>query len=227
MGVWLYSCILLAPLATPDPTLVRVRAYVSEWLRQLPDFVCTQTTERYHSTSSPTHTWIHDASLTTELTVENGQEHYANGGAEPLGSRGEFMSAVRTIFDESSKAVFRKGGTKTDGTRRLRRYDFRVSKQHSQWYVGPDPAVTPEYTGAVWVEESTGVVRWLFMEATRFPEHSLLQAVSLQIKLADTGGFVLPARAEIRICTNQLYCERKKIEFHDFRRFTVRSRLLP
>lgn len=233
------------PGAEPDPVLLEARRYVASWLSGLPDFVCLQSTQRFSATHSHAwHTWHPDDSVQVELTVSNGIEHYllvsmgdhAVRESRPvnfdtLGSRGEFVSAVRVLFEPTSRAAFHRRGAQDHNGRRLRRFDFVVHKGNSQWYIGPDPGYAPAYSGSIWIDSANGSVHRLDMEASSFPQDFFITAASLRLTFSfvEIAGieYLMPDSADVRLCTNQGYCERKKIEFSNYRRFTATSRVVP
>lgn len=224
-----------------DTTLPKARRYIATWLSELPDFVCHQSTRRF--AAGPSHDWRPEGFFVTELTVSGGIEHYLllsnvgetiresySVGFDKLGSRGEFVSAVRVLFDAASKSVFHRRGAHDQNGRRLRRFDFSVQRENSRWFLGPAPGYAPAYSGSVWVDEADGSLHQLDMEAQSFPGKLAIRAASMRIEFAfvesDGLRYLMPSRADVRVCTNRAYCERKRIEFSGFRRFTAKSRLL-
>jgi len=224
-----------------DTTLPKARRYIATWLSELPDFVCRQSTRRF--AAGPSHDWRLEDSFITELTVTEGIEHYlliskvGETVREPyaidfdtLGSRGEFVSAVRVLFDAASKSVFHRRGARDQNGRHLRRFDFAVQRENSQWFLGSAPGYAPAYSGTVWVDESDGSLHQLDMETQAFPDKFAIRAASMRLEFAfvesDGLRYLMPSRADVRVCSNGAYCERKRIDFSDFRRFTAKSRLL-
>lgn len=239
---------VLLPLADPvyaetaDSTLLAARNYVARWLAVLPDIVCRQTTER--STLDRRQMWRRDAISEAELTVEQGTERYrllsVNGkpasdaqadAAHLWGSSGEFLSAVRRLFDPASKAEFRRRGTCEERGHRLCRYDFKVSQANSQWYVGGNSAYRPAYTGSIWVDVVDGAISRIEMESRAIPSRLTIRSASIQTEFepATVGGVLhlLPSRSEVVVFANWGYAERRVIKYSSFRRFTAASQLIP
>ena len=164
-----------------------------------------------HFSSGGSHAWRPDGRTLSELTFHRGVEHYALLGADgrpqsgaritdtnTLDSWGEFGTAVWMLFDPKSDAIFQRGGTKNQDGRRLRRFDFQVSRKSSQWEIGAD-RFTPAYFGYILVDEADGSLHWLEMEAVQFPSPSLFGAVRLRLSIStvDINGLprVLPESA--------------------------------
>jgi len=237
--------LLLSPGVTAQDSgspLRSTRRYVEKWLDGLPDFVCQQSTRQFFSNNR--HTWVPDKSLDSELTVEQQREHYQlltlNSspivgplpvGVTVLGSQGEFLSAIKVLFAADSGAKFRTAGLTVKGGRRLRRLEFSVPSKYSQWYIGPEPSVTPEYSGTLWTDPEDGAIYRIEMEALRFPNKFPVKQATLRVDFSPAmigeESFLLPNTAEIVLCASQVYCERRLITFSQYQRFSVRSRLLP
>ena len=62
------------------------------------------------------------------------------------------------------------------------------------------------------------------------PSSSLIAKVRLQLRFStvelDGLPYVLPESAGITICTRHGFCQRRKIEFSQYRRFTANSKLI-
>ena len=224
-----------------DELLRTTRQYVAGWIDTLPDLVCRQSTNQFASYYR--HNWQLGDWLVAEVAVENKVEHYSlltrNGEpvarpkevADTLGSQGEFLSAVRVLFDPASKAEFKSRGIDRKNGSPLHRFDFMVRQKNSQWSVGPGSGYTPAYFGSIWVDEHNGAIHRLDMEAQNFPDKSYVRATSLRLMFSpvdiEGASYVLPTAATVILCTNRLYCERRNLTFSDYHRFTVTTRILP
>ena len=104
----------------PDTVLRETRRYIAAWLIGVDDFVCHQSDMQYAGDAS--HGWRLDDQSLSELTVRGGVEYYVpleadgrySSRTQPAlygraNSRGEFVSAVRALFDPASKATFHLG----------------------------------------------------------------------------------------------------------------------
>ena len=247
-GVLACALAILLPAAGPsytktaDSTLLATRSYVARWLAALPDIVCQQTTERF--TLNLRQMWRRDEISQAELTVEQGVERYrllsVNGqppsqaqsaAAHLQASSGEFLSAVRRLFDPISQAEFQRRGSREEHGRKLCRYDFRILQANSQWYVGADPGYRPAYSGSIWVDLVDGGPARLDMKSRAFPSSIPIRMATMQttFELAPINGEfrLLPSRSEVVVFANWGYAERRVIRYSNYRRFAAASRILP
>jgi len=189
------------------------------------------------------HVWHPSHQEQLELTVVSGHEQYyllqedgrAVSQAAPadfptISSRGEYASALLTLFDAASRTHFHRRGVRHGPDGNLRRYDFAIRQQDSQWYLGPAPGFAPAYEGSVWVDERDGSVRQLVMDAARFPDSFFILEARLRVDFApvliEGLPYLLPHHASVRVCTKRGYCARKVLEFSDYRKFVARSRVI-
>jgi hypothetical protein len=231
----------LAHSETADHTLLAARRFVARWLDELPDIACLQTTERF--TLDRRQMWHREEFSKAELTIEQGEERYqllsVNGkpprDATPAvarlqGSSGEFLSAVRRLFDSASKAEFRRRGTREERGRILRRYDFRILQANSQWYVGADPGYRPAYSGTVWVDVDDGGLSRIDMEAHAFPARLAIRLATIQTEFEsvalDGAPHLMPIRSEVVVFANWGYAERRLIKYSNYRQFAAASRIV-
>lgn len=224
-----------------DSTLLSARNYVRQWLAAMPDVVCLQTTERFATNGGLL--WRREVISQAELTVERGEERYqllsvngkpagnaASAATQIEGSSGEFLSAVRQLFDPASRAEFRYRGSRVERGRTLERYEFRVRQENSQWYVGADPGYRPAYSGSIWMDGVDGRLARIEMEANTFPAKLGIRSATLQTTfepVALNGAFlVLPGRSEVTVFMKWGYTERRVLRYSGYRRFTSASRLV-
>jgi hypothetical protein len=226
---------------TTDTTLAAARSFVSRWLDAVPDAVCLQTTERF--TLDRLQMWQRQEVSQAELTIEHGEERYrllsVNGkplhNAKPAaarlrGSSGEFLSAVRRLFDSASKAEFRQRGMREEQGRKQRRYEFKVLQANSQWYVGADPGYRPAYSGSIWIDVDDGSLSQIDMKAHAFPAKLAIRSATIQTEfepVALNGALhLMPSRSEVVVFANWGYAERRLIKYSNYRRFAAASRFV-
>jgi len=223
-----------------NPEIAKTRSWVDQWLRILPDFVCSQSVDSFWAYSKHS-TWRRDHNYMAEVTVISGIEQYTllavDGHPDEgrsayrnlLSSRGEFVSAVRLTFEAQSKAEFQYRGLHRRLDRELCLLQFKIRKENSQWFVGPELQYAPAYNGELWVDPVSGSIAELSMEATTFPSELALTSASLHLTFADVDidhtAYVMPTSAEVNVCTRN-YCERRSISFSDYHRFTAHSRVV-
>ena len=245
MHIWVAALVLLPLTMSGAETSSQVtitRHWVEKWLREMPDFICQQSSQLSWAFSLHS-TWHPDHSSIAEVTVISGIEHYQlvrvdsqpdldrKAAEDLMKSRGEFVSAVRLLFDSQSDAAFHARGTHRLGERMLTRVDFSVPKTTSQWYIGTGAEYAPGYYGTLWVNPADGSIDRLEMEANRFPAHVSVTEASLRLSFAPVAIagsiYIMPVDADVTACTKHAYCERRKITFSDYRHFVVRSRVVP
>ncbi|MGJ5813735.1 hypothetical protein [Paludibaculum fermentans] len=241
--MWRLILILLPALllaAEPDPLLPLIRQRVADWRRELPDFLCTQ--ESTLSQGNRGRGIRMSDSAIYEIRVIRGRESYFLKQAagidlkqpEPadfpgMNHRGEFSSALLLLFDAPTQTLFHRAGRERVEGRRLRRYDFKVRQENSQWYVGPGAAYQPAYEGSFWADEADGKVYRLHMEAHQFPRKYVVQDAWLTVTYTtvsiDGEPFLMPAQAEVRACHTLMDCSQAYLKFTDYRHFTATSKV--
>ncbi len=151
----------------PDPFIEEVRKNVKDYVDGLPDFICTQEVERFIDLDG-SGAWQRMDALRYELAYNRKKESYkpvsANGMLGPranygvgASSAGEFASALDSLFDPTTEAIFTAAGKEKLGTHQTLIYDFHVSKPKSKLDVkiGDDPAFIAAYSGSVWIDADT------------------------------------------------------------------------
>ncbi len=237
MTAGVFALLLLAPGV--DAFAAKARAATTEWLAQLPDFLCDQTNRRMVSVDKG-RSWRATDTHEVEVTYTQGRERYRllrlNGvavlgeqaaNARTLGSAGEFATALKTLFDPGTAPEFRDGGK----DRNLRKLTFRVLAEHSRWSIGTDTRINPAYQGSISLEEDTGRVHRITMMSREFPRDFAVQSVahSTEYRAVEIAGqpFLLPARSLVEACNAQGRCQRSVIEFTNYRKFTAESKIVP
>jgi hypothetical protein len=230
---------LLFLAADVDALAAKARAATTEWLAQLPDFLCDQTNRRMVSVDKG-RSWRATDTHEVEVTYTQGRERYRllrlNGvavlgeqaaNARTLGSTGEFATALKTLFDAATGPQFRDGGK--DGS--LRKLTFRVLAEHSRWSIGSDVRINPAYQGSISLEEDSGRVHRITMMSREFPRGFAVQSAahSTEYRAVEIAGrpFLLPARSLVQACSAQGRCQRSVIEFTNYRKFSAESKILP
>ncbi|QOY85388.1 hypothetical protein [Paludibaculum fermentans] len=228
--------------AEPDPLLPLIRQRISDWRRELPDFLCTQEST-FDQGNRGRGIRMSDSAF-YEIRVVRGRESYVLRSVagidikanqlEPvdlagMNHRGEFSSALLLLFDAPTKTLFHRADRERVDGRRLRRYDFKVRQENSQWYVGPGAAYQPAYEGSFWADEADGKVYRLHMEAHQFPRKYVVQDAWLTVTYSTVSiegePFLMPAQAEVRACHTLMDCSHVYMKFTDYRHFTATSKV--
>jgi len=151
-----------------DPFIEEVRKTVKDYVDGLPDFICNQEVQRFIDTDG-SGAWQRMDEMAFELTYNRKKESYklirVNGIASPqrsigaggASSAGEFASALDSLFDPKTEAIFIPAGKEKLGTHQTLIYDYHVSQPKSKLDVkiGDDAPFIAAYSGSVWIDAET------------------------------------------------------------------------
>ncbi|MCS6951984.1 MAG: hypothetical protein RMK57_01010 [Bryobacterales bacterium] len=234
------------PPAIPPPSRVEqlrilesVRDYALNYVRRLPDFICTQVTRRY---VDPTglEFWQQQDTLTARLTYFEQKEEYklllvngvlTNQPYESLGgatSTGEFGSLMREIFEPATETAFRWERWATLRGRRVHVFSYRVEQPRSKWRVSYERTqeITPAYQGLIYVDSGTLMVMRITLEAVEIPPSFPIQQAStvLDYDYTNIGGreYMLPLRAVVRMRRGK-FLTKNEVEFRLYRKFEAEA----
>jgi hypothetical protein len=217
--------------------LEKARRAALSYTASLPDFICTQSVNRFEDVRG-TNRWLLKDTLTVRLSYSGRNEDYKlteiNGKPTLLDfmnvggptTRGEFGTMLLLLFHPDTRAEFHRKGSVTFRKQRLAIFRYKIDREHSAYRVaygavdGPTSILAP-YHGEVWVDPESGQIRHLSQEAElpiRFPISA--SSTKLDYDYADVGGrkYLLPARAEVGL-TSGKYHGRNEVEFKDYRKF--------
>ncbi|MCC7175034.1 MAG: hypothetical protein IT159_07540 [Bryobacterales bacterium] len=213
------------------------REYALDYTHQLPDFICTQVTRRYVDPAG-LEFWQAEDTLTARLSYFEQKEDYklvsvngrytdmpyqAVGGAI---SQGEFGSMMREIFERSSETTFRWERWATLRGRRMHVFTYKVEQARSKWTIEYEKRnrVTPGYHGLIYVDQETGMVTRITLEADGVPPSFPIQQVSstLDYDYAEIGEqkHMLPLRAVMRMREARALFK-NEVEFRLYRKFAA------
>ena len=250
IGWGLLACAALAAQQAPSEpeisrTLERGRAVTLDYVRSLPDFICTQLVRRYIELTRPK-CWRLLDTLTIKLSYFEQQEDrklvLING--EPAGGRedcvgglvniGEFGSMLETIFDPATRSRFRWESSKTLRNRPVAFFSYEVDRAHSGYMLqhrerGNMQGIVVAHHGVVAIDRETGQVLRLVYQASGIPKDFPIQASSVTVDyaLAEAGAkqYLLPAKSETATGSATL-CARNVVEFRDYHKFTADSSII-
>lgn len=222
--------------------LEEVREYARNYIRGLPDFICTQVTRRY---VDPTglEFWSQQDVITARLTYFEQREDYRVilvnnrptdlsydhlGGAT---STGEFGSMMRELFAPETQAQFRWERWATLRGRRTHVFAYFVEQPRSRWRISYQKMleITPGYRGLVYVDADTLAVARITLEAVGIPPDFPIQEAStvLDYDFVDIAGrqYWLPLRAVVRMREGKLLL-RNEVEFRMYRKFAAEATII-
>ncbi|MFB3826424.1 MAG: hypothetical protein ACE15B_06625 [Bryobacteraceae bacterium] len=240
----------LAPKPSPIPppsaeeqakVLDDMRENALNYVRSLPDFICTQVTRRYVDPSG-LELWHPTDTLTARLSYFEQKEDYklvlinsrpteqsweSVGGAT---STGEFGSMLRELFEPASRTRFEWSRWATLRGRRVYVFAYRVAQPFSRWRISYEKRmeITAGYHGEVFADRDTHMVTRITLEAEDIPPSFPVQGARTALdydftKIADRE-FLLPLRAEVRMRADRVLTK-NEVEFRMYRKFSAETQL--
>lgn len=187
--------------------------------RELPDFICEQTSTRQARIQDRPSITVAKA----RVTYQKGREYYSNvtingkpcednsfANTNPMGfvSVGEFGSDLVDLFKPpiGAKFKFRKAA-------KLRKipsavYEFEIAASKNTFWVLRDSqgaTLYPELKGELWLNRQSGRLLRLELQTTHLPHNSEFRTVDItidyeEIQIAKAGTFLLPSKSEANVC---------------------------
>ena len=241
------------PAATPERSglpdretwpqfLEEVRSTAMAYTENLPNFICTQITQRYLR-RLPRTGWVRVDNFVAELTYYDKQEHYklvsvgnrsaaSDATLESLKgttSTGEFGSSLNYLFDPATGTQFRFEGIDHSRGSPTVRVGFRVPKKSSKRSIifregTTELGVVTPYRGRCWIDPDSLQVVQIKERAYRIPENFPITRSEgsteyNQVKIAGQQHW-LPVRAEVLLENRSAKLHtRNVIQFKQYRRF--------
>ncbi|BDC52784.1 hypothetical protein F183_A50990 [Bryobacterales bacterium F-183] len=241
-------------VATPMPPpsaeeqnklLNQVTEYARNYIKQLPDFLCTQVTRRYVDPAG-LEFWQSMDTVTEKLSYVDRHENYqvilVNNRAvtgvshEQLGgttSSGEFGTLMRDLFEPEVRAEF--GWERWAKLRgRLQHvFAYRViqprSKYSVSWASGPNArplTIIAGYTGLVYADADTGLITRMTLNATEippdFPIQKIEQVLDYDFTKIGENEYLLPLKSVVKSRSGKVL-SKNEIEFRNYRKFGTES----
>jgi len=248
LSLSLLACLSIATgqtLPNPDAsdqkkTISDATAYALNHEQSLPNFICTQTTQRfldYTGTSGFRAVDFIVEQLTyfdhhedLKVFTLNGEpsslSHWELGGAI---SSGEFGAVMKGIFSPQAKTEFRWQTFFTLRGRKMDVYSYRVSASHSDYHiVVPHKGVdlVTGYHGLIFIDDSTHFVHRITLHADGIPQNFPAQDLSLVLDYDYTrigdSDYILPLEFEIRSRLGRSLLK-NDVTYSDYRKFTADS----
>jgi hypothetical protein len=225
--------------------LESARATAMAYTDELPNFICTQVTQRFARFFPGG--WRQMDNYVAELTYFEKKENYkiltvankvSNGTTiETLSgtrSTGEFGTSLRSLFDPASKANFRlEGRDQTNGHETIR-VGYQVPLETSSRTINYNNqrTVVTAYRGRCWIDPKSYQVVRLEDKAISIPvDFPITRSEgAIDYDLADISGrkYWLPVRAEVLLVEGGAKLHtRNVIEFKRYRKFEAEVRIVP
>jgi len=236
---------VVAPIPPPSPeerkrVLAAATDHALNYLKRLPDFICTQVTRR---SVDPTgrESWIPQDVILERLSYFEQREDYkvvlvnnhpVDIPHEKLGgatSSGEFGSILKEIFDPKTQTEFDWARWATLRGRRTYVFSYRVPQARSTYRITASnsptssESVIPGYRGLVYVDKESLKVMQITLEAEDLPPAFTVRQVNLTLvydytRIGDTD-YVLPLKAELRSRDDRRFLIKNDVEFRMYRKF--------
>jgi hypothetical protein len=211
------------------------------YLDQLPNFRCIQETHRF-TAPAKTPTRLNEAdSYQDELIFEDGKERYqrleSNGEkvdvapteTKGISSRNEFGSMLRGLFDQDVAATYHWAGRSMALGVVCQVFEFEVARAKSNFVLHYGSHVeAAAYTGRVFIEEDTGMVRRLTIQGTGLSKDFGLQSPSLSldygmVKIGEKD-YLLPLRSVLQLRQSKTFVRNESV-FRGYRKFEAESQI--
>lgn len=216
--------------ATWPQFIEAARKVALQYIAELPNFICIQTTKRYmprykQTMAPPSQSeWILEDQITEELIYNDHKESYkllkidrrtggfmSSEGRRGASSTGEFGSLLESLFQPSSRTDFQMGGIDKIHGRKTVRAKYSVARENSSRelkYLLEGKllrTIKSAYRGNCWIDIATGQVVKLDLEDIDIPASFPMtkSSVAVEYGLIDIAGGQqwLPIRAESQVAT--------------------------
>jgi len=220
--------------------LAAATEHALNYVKTLPDFICTQVTRRYVDPTGRD-SWRQQDVILERLSYFEQHEDYkvvlVNNRPmdiphEKLGgatSSGEFGSILKEIFEPRTETEFNWARWATLRKKRMYVFSYHVPQSRSTYritsYTGPtsSKSVVTGYHGLVYVEKDNLKVMQITLEAEELPAGFPVRSVNLTLsydytQIGDTG-FLLPLKAELKSRDDHRVMIKNDVEFRMYRKF--------
>ena len=214
--------------------------YALNYVKRLPDFICSQVTRRFYDPTGQ-ESWRQEDVILERLSFFEQHEDYKvvlvnnrpmDVPHEKLGgatSSGEFGSILKEIFDPYTKTDFDWARWATLRGRRMYVFNYRVQQSRSTYritsYNSPtsSDSMVAGYHGLVYVDKETLKVMQITLAADGLMAPFPIRQVSLTLvydytRIGDSD-YVLPLKAELRSADDRRFLVKNDVEFRMYRKF--------
>ena len=242
----------LPPEAETAGLLERTRLATLEATTQMPDFVVKQHVTRSYAAGTTRNWRVSDRlivgvsyrpsegekyrllqinGVTTQAAGER-DDYREAGGAN---STGEFVSVLKTLFEESSRAEFKPLDTDTLRGRRTVVYSYDVKKANSQWRLETESAaVIAAHRGKVWVDRERARILRIEFGSYDVPDTFPIRAAAVDldydwVTIPGQGEFLLPSRSVSVLTTvrrGETQQARNEIRFRNYQKYGTELKIL-
>lgn len=211
------------------------------YLAHLPNFRCTQETHRFTAALKAPDQLKEADSFKDDLVYEDGRERYQrieingikaeNAQVETQGihSRNEFGSMLRGLFDPDVAASYKWAGRAMAMGVLCQVFEIEVSKPKSNFMLNyGGRRELAGYTGRVFIDEETGMVRRLTIQGTGLEKDFGLQSPALSLDYGmvkiGTEDYLLPLRSVLQLRHAKAFVRNETV-FRNYRKFEAESQI--
>jgi hypothetical protein len=207
----------------------------------LPNFRCHQDTRRLTAPSKSPENLRESDAFKEELTYEDGKESYrtleVNGlksdesrsALKGVHSRGEFGTMLKALFSPEVAAAYTWSGQALVGGAMCEVFDVAVPPEKSNFvlYFNTRQEVAG-YTGRVFIEDETGLVRRLVILGNQLPKDFGFQSptFSLEYGMVKVGvqDYLLPLRSVLQVRQGRIMVRNETV-FQQYHKFEASSEI--
>ena len=242
----------LPPEAETSALLERARLATLEATTQMPDFVVKQFVTRSYAAGTSQNWHVSDRLIVGVSYRPSEGEKYrllqVNGVTTPpaseksdykeaggANSTGEFVSVLKTLFEEPSQTEFKPLDTDTLRGRRTVVYSYDIKRANSQWRLETESqAVIAAHRGKVWVDRERARVLRIEFESYDVPDTFPIRAAAVDldydwVTIPGQGEYLLPSRS-ISVLTTVRHGEtqqaRNEIRFRNDQKYGTELKIL-
>jgi hypothetical protein len=242
----------LPPEAETAALLERARAATLEATGQMPDFVVKQFVTRSYAAGTTRNWRVADRLIVGVSYRPSEGEKYrllqVNGVNTPApdekddykeaggaNSTGEFVSVLKTLFEEKSKAEFKPLDTDTLRGRRAVVYTYEVKRADSQWRLETEnQAIVAAHRGKVWIDSERARVLRIEFQSYDVPDTFPIRAAAVDldydwVTIPGQGEYLLPSRSVTVMTTarrGETTQARNEIRFRNYQKYGTELRIL-
>jgi hypothetical protein len=235
------------PLSSGEQVQVieKARELALQYTANLPNFICTETIQRYNMQKSA-QSWKSQDTITLDVAFSEKGESYRmltfNGkptnksfrSVDGFKSDGEFGTILDWIFRPKSNTKFQWQRWASLRGRPVHVFSYRIEKAASQYQVAFSSLLKRHrgifaFSGLVYVDRENNQVLRLTHAPEGIPKDwpAIDVPAELDYGFAEIGGqqFLLPLRAEMRVLLRNGEQSRNVMEFSNYRKFSSEATL--
>lgn len=242
----------LPPAAETAALLERARLATLEATTQMPDFVVKQFVTRSYAAGTSQNWHVSDRLIVGVSYRPSEGEKYRllqiNGVTTPpaseksdykeaggANSTGEFVSVLKTLFEEPSQTEFMPLDTDTLRGRRTIVYSYDIKRANSQWLLETESeAIIAAHRGKVWIDRERARVLRIEFESYDVPDTFPIRAAAVDldydwVTIPGQGEYLLPSHSVSVLTTarrGDTQQARNEIRFRNYQKYGTELKIL-